>query len=181
MNVKTRSRARFTGRALAVTAIASVLAGGLCPGSAQAAGVARSAPRGLSGTYENVVSSVDETQDWCNGMGCAEHQHTHARLLIRYQYVEDDDGNVSANAISARVEGETRTWTDLKLAGFHASSQVALGPVYFQTPQYRYGVDGQWIGQSDRTDVWDVSIPLKTAMADRASKGGFMDINFSRG
>jgi hypothetical protein len=147
-----------------------------------ASGVAQASAPSLAGkTLDKVVNQVDETKDWCNGMGCAEHQRTIAALHIEYTYVEDDDGNISAKATRAYISGETTTWTDLKLAGFHATTQVSLGPMFFQTGQYSYGVDGQWIPSrvgSWRTDVWQEDVPLATAQADRSSKGGLMDVNF---
>lgn len=169
---------RSIGWPLTVMAIAMTASTALTTGTAHAS------PGPLTGdTIDKAVHEVDETQDWCNGMGCAEHQHTKATLFIRYTYVEDADGNIVAKPTEAFIKGETRTWTDLKLAGFHATTQVTLGPAFHQTPQYRYGVDGQWIPSttgSDRTDHWTDTVPLNAAMSDRANKGGLMDVNFWR-
>lgn len=165
---------RTIGRAVTGLGVAALMATGMNVGTAQARTTG-------TGSFEKVVNEVDERQDWCNGMGCAEHQHTNAKLVIVYTSDEDEDGNVTAKPTSAHLKGRTRTWTDLVLAGFHATSQVTAGPVYFQTPQFRYGVDGTWIGTSDRTDEWVVAVPLSSALADRSAKGGVLDINFTRG
>jgi hypothetical protein len=171
-------RTRHIGRSATTLGAVLLLTAGLGTTGAQAtAGQARMA----GDSYELVVNQVAETQDWCNGAGCAEHQSTVAKLYIKYTYVEDADGNLISKPIRAHIAGSTRTWTDLLLAGFHATSQVTLGPVYVQTPQYRYGVDGVWIGQHDRTDQWDTEVALSSALADRSSKGGTMDVNFWRG
>src|SRR5262245_38999153 len=106
-------RRTLTGLAATLALAGSVTAG--------IAGAAHASPRSLSGTsFDRAVHEVDETMDWCNGMGCAEHQHTRATLFITYTYVEDEDGNLVARPTGAHISGTTRTWTDLKLAGFHA-------------------------------------------------------------
>jgi hypothetical protein len=74
------------------------------------------------------------------------------------------------------VQGTTRTFTTTDLGGFHGSvttiladaNQIAVSGG--QNPQYRYGVDGRWIGQSDRTDAWPTasqpfSIPVAITTA----------------
>jgi hypothetical protein len=61
---------------------------------------------------------------------------------------------------SGLVEGVTRTWTQTWFGGFHGGVYAILAdndgvPVPSgATPLYRYGVDGTWIGRSDRTDAW---------------------------
>jgi hypothetical protein len=59
------------------------------------------------------------------------------------------------------IAASTRTFTVTSLGGFHGGVYAVLSdgddiPVpNGQTPLNRYGVDGRWIGRSDRTDVWD--------------------------
>jgi hypothetical protein len=57
----------------------------------------------------------------------------------------------------------TRTWTKVKLKGFTGGVFIALtdasGFPIWTTNQQRYGVDGTWIGQSDRTETWQASVP----------------------
>jgi len=74
---------------------------------------------------------------------------------------------IATGVRTANVRVGTRTWTDNALAGFHATSWADLGPSFVSTSQQRYGVDGTWIGVSDRTDVYDQSVPVSVAEADR--------------
>jgi|GraSoiStandDraft_47_1057283.scaffolds.fasta_scaffold514982_1 hypothetical protein len=124
----------------------------------------------------NQVTADTEDQNWR-----AEHMSTHAELHIEYVSKEDPDGNITATPIRAFITGTDRTWTDLVLQGFHGNSQVELEPAAYQTGRHRYGVDGKWIGQSDRTESWYEEVPLSTAQADRLSKGGAMKVTFAKG
>jgi hypothetical protein len=130
-------------------------------------------------TFTRIVN--EKTADTTDQNWGAEHMSTHAALHIEYSAVEDEDGNITATPVRAFLQGEDRTWTDLVLAGFHGNSQVELEPVAFQSANHRYGVDGKWIGQSDRTDPWVQEVPLTTAQADRASRGGIINITFRKG
>ena len=57
----------------------------------------------------------------------------------------------------------TRTWTKVKLKGFTGGVFIALTDVsgfpIWTTTQQRYGVDGTWIGKSDRTETWQAKVP----------------------
>ena len=62
---------------------------------------------------------------------------------------------------SGLLVAQTRTQSVTLLGGFHGSARVSLldnnGAIIASTmpPSLaRYGVDGRWIGRSDRTDVW---------------------------
>jgi hypothetical protein len=64
---------------------------------------------------------------------------------------------------NGRIDGTTRTWTDVRLAGFVGGVDVALldanKNILYVTPLQDYGVNGKWLGGSDRTDRWNESIP----------------------
>ena len=56
------------------------------------------------------------------------------------------------------VAMQTRTRTITMFGGFHGSAgficrNANAGPT-FQTQDHRFGVDGTWVGRSDRTDAW---------------------------
>jgi hypothetical protein len=56
------------------------------------------------------------------------------------------------------VAMQTRTRTITMFGGFHGSAgficrDANAGPT-FQTQDHRFGVDGTWVGRSDRTDAW---------------------------
>jgi hypothetical protein len=60
---------------------------------------------------------------------------------------------------SGLLVAKTRTQSVTLLGGFHGSVRVSLldnngAIIATTTPAPRYGVDGRWIGNSDRTDVW---------------------------
>jgi hypothetical protein len=67
----------------------------------------------------------------------------------------------AVNSSNGYVTATTRTWTWTKLGGFHGSvmlgffdkEQIALGGTDYE----RFGVDGGWLGQSDRTDFWQTT------------------------
>jgi hypothetical protein len=76
-------------------------------------------------------------------------------------------------ADSGQITGTTRTWTRVNLRGFTGSVCVVVF-----TPDrngwvskvYSYGVDGDWIGRSDRTEVWQENMPVEIASrADRVA------------
>jgi hypothetical protein len=59
---------------------------------------------------------------------------------------------------SGRVAAQTRTRTVTWFGGYHAGTNIILvdgtdTPVWWST-MHRFGVDGTWIGRSDRTDAW---------------------------
>ncbi len=65
------------------------------------------------------------------------------------------------------VAMQTRTRTITMFGGFHGSAgficrDVNAGPT-FQTQDHRFGVDGTWIGRSDRTDAWWESMSTDAA------------------
>jgi DNA-binding Xre family transcriptional regulator len=57
----------------------------------------------------------------------------------------------------------TRTWTNVKMEGFTGGVFIALtdeeGFTIWTTEQHCYGVDGTWIGRSDRTELWQATVP----------------------
>ncbi|HAZ46264.1 MAG TPA: hypothetical protein DDW76_06040 [Cyanobacteria bacterium UBA11369] len=57
----------------------------------------------------------------------------------------------------------TRTWTNVKMMGFTGGVFIAItdenGFPIWATEQHRYGVDGQWINRSDRTETWQATVP----------------------
>jgi hypothetical protein len=64
---------------------------------------------------------------------------------------------------TGQVAAQTRTATFTWFGGFHGGTHVVFSdandaPVY-GTGLYRYGVDGTWIGTSDRTEPWWESMP----------------------
>lgn len=57
----------------------------------------------------------------------------------------------------------TRTWTRVKMKGFTGAVCVVLldkgkNPIWSSGSQ-SYGVDGTWVGRSDRTENWRASVP----------------------
>jgi len=62
----------------------------------------------------------------------------------------------------ARIDATTRTWTITALGGFRGGVNVlfsdAQGFPVGQTQTQRFGVDGTWIGRSDRTDFWSTML-----------------------
>jgi hypothetical protein len=69
-----------------------------------------------------------------------------------------------------RVVATTRTWNHVKLTGFTGGVVIvfedAEGRVIGATSMHTFGVDGMWIGQYDRTDVWEET--LDAPWLDRA-------------
>jgi hypothetical protein len=64
----------------------------------------------------------------------------------------------SVDAASGAIAMQTRIRTITMFGGYHGSVHIIFGdsggnPVY-QTQDHRYGVDGTWVGQSDRTQAW---------------------------
>jgi hypothetical protein len=74
---------------------------------------------------------------------------------------------------TGEVTGTTRTWTATLLGGFHGGCYLIFSdendfPVPDgQSPLWRYGVDGRWIGRSDRTDAFTWYLDLGTAQRVR--------------
>lgn len=66
----------------------------------------------------------------------------------------DSNGNLNAR---------TKTWTDVKLKGFTGGVIIAFtdvsGNTIWSTDQQRYGVDGKFIGNSNRTENWQAKVP----------------------
>jgi hypothetical protein len=65
----------------------------------------------------------------------------------------------SLDLATGQIAGQTRTATFTWFGGFHGATYVIFrdandAPVYQTTSLHRFGVDGTWIGTSDRTDVW---------------------------
>jgi hypothetical protein len=64
---------------------------------------------------------------------------------------------------NGRIDGLTRIWTDVKLAGFTGGVDVSLvdenQSTLHITPLKDYGVNGKWIGESDRTERWSEILP----------------------
>ncbi len=61
-----------------------------------------------------------------------------------------------------RIDATTRTWTITMFGGFRGGVNIvfsdAEGFAVGQTATQRFGVDGTWIGRSDRTDFWSTSL-----------------------
>lgn len=66
----------------------------------------------------------------------------------------DSNGNLRAG---------TKTWNDSKFAGFTGGVYIvftdAAGNQIWNTEQQQYGVDGKKIGNSDREDMWQATVP----------------------
>jgi hypothetical protein len=62
----------------------------------------------------------------------------------------------------ARIDATTRTWTVTLLGGFRGAVDIlfsdAEGFPVGMTPTQSFGVDGKWIGRSDRTDFWSFDL-----------------------
>jgi hypothetical protein len=89
-----------------------------------------------------MADAILSTGDWkYKDLGANHHMWTHATLWT---------GNV--------VTGTTRTATFTWFGGFHGAVQVAIltgdDTILAKTPAFRYGVDGTWIGTSDRSEPW---------------------------
>jgi hypothetical protein len=73
---------------------------------------------------------------------------------------------------AGRIDGETRTWTDVKFAGFTGGVEVALFDkdknLLHVTQLQKYGVNGRAIpGASDRTEKWNEN--LSSGMVDKVA------------
>jgi hypothetical protein len=59
---------------------------------------------------------------------------------------------------SGQIAAWTHIWTITMFGGFHGAVHLILADQYdapvYQTQTYRYGVDGTWIGTSDRNTAW---------------------------
>ena len=86
-------------------------------------------------------------------------QGTQKTDVVKKGYMEtsfdlDSNGNLNAT---------TRTWTDVKLKGFTGGVIIAFtdatGSAIWSTEQQRYGVDGKMIGNSNRTENWQATVP----------------------
>ncbi len=86
-------------------------------------------------------------------------QGTRKNKVVRRGYMEtlfdlDSNGNLNAR---------TKTWTSRKTSGFTGGVLIAFtdksGNAIWSTQQQRYGVDGKWIGKSNRTVNWQAKVP----------------------
>jgi hypothetical protein len=86
-------------------------------------------------------------------------QGTRKDEVVKKGYMEtsfdlDSNGNLNAR---------TKTWTDVKLKGFTGGALIAFtdasGTAIWSTEQQRYGVDGKFIGNSNRTENWQAKVP----------------------
>jgi|GEM_PF-2399369 len=64
---------------------------------------------------------------------------------------------------SGNLKATTRTWSRRKLSGFTGGVFIVLtdgskNPIW-TSKQYRYGVNGRWLGTSDRTEKWQETVP----------------------
>lgn len=99
-------------------------------------------------------------------------RHAHDKLGSGARHMESTVTWFPAHDGSpSRVVGSTRTWNDVKLTGFTGSVIVLFKDAHGRTVGYSpivrpLGVDGQWIGRSDRTDHWTLFVsPEQTAGA----------------
>jgi hypothetical protein len=64
---------------------------------------------------------------------------------------------------SGLLDAVTRTWEVTDLRGFRGAVAVAVldqnKAKLWVSPTHQFGVDGRWIGTSDRTDNWNATIP----------------------
>lgn len=74
------------------------------------------------------------------------------------------------------IQGQTHIFTVTDLGGFHGSVTAILsdanqiGVLGGESPVYRWGVDGRWIGVSDRTEDWPTaSQPFSIPVAEASS------------
>ena len=67
---------------------------------------------------------------------------------------------------SGQLTGITRTFTKVKLKGFTGSVRVVLftddGRSHV-SQDHRYGVSGELVGRSDRTETWVEQVPVEFA------------------
>jgi hypothetical protein len=72
---------------------------------------------------------------------------------------------------TGHIDATTRTRTETDLGGFHGAVQIFLEDANSNTiggtAAHIFGVDGKWIGRSDRTDYW--SEQLDPALVGRAT------------
>lgn len=68
------------------------------------------------------------------------------------------DTSVSVSTTTGHLDATTRIWTPLAFAGFKGVVEVFIadgaGTILGRTGPQQYGVDGTWIGVSDRTIHW---------------------------
>jgi hypothetical protein len=111
-------------------------------------------PRGADiRPYQSQSPSRFEVHTGPQFLGAGHYMETNAQLLVP----------------TGQITGTTRTFTVTGLGGFHGGAYLILSdqndfPVANgQSPLWRYGVDGRWIGRSDRTDAFTWFIDLATA------------------
>jgi hypothetical protein len=72
-------------------------------------------------------------------------------------------GMLRSSESGARLDAQTRTRTVTWFGGFHGGVQAvfsdAEGVAIGSSAVQRFGVDGTWIGRSDRTDYWGMDVP----------------------
>ncbi len=78
-------------------------------------------------------------------------------------------GALSRTASGGHVDVTTRTRTITMFGGFHGGVNIifydAAGIPRGQTDTHVFGVDGTWIGRSDRTDYWSADLTPDVANA----------------
>lgn len=69
--------------------------------------------------------------------------------------------------LAGKLDGITRTWTGILARGFTGGVYVQLRhpnrAVIGVTELRSYGVDGKWVGRSDRTEAWVEQFPAGLA------------------
>jgi hypothetical protein len=81
---------------------------------------------------------------------------------------------------SSRLDAQTRTFTVTWFGGFHGGVQAVFSDVdgiaIGCSPIQRFGVDGRWVGRSDRTDYWGMDVdPALASRVTRISLFHFWD------
>ncbi|XWK87470.1 MAG: hypothetical protein U7127_25260 [Phormidium sp.] len=87
-------------------------------------------------------------------------------LTAKQQHNDVGGGHMETSVTvydTGRLDAVTRTWTNVKMAGFRGGVVVVLLDVnnhrLWASGLRTYGVDGTWIGRSNRTESWSEQVP----------------------
>jgi hypothetical protein len=72
----------------------------------------------------------------------------------------------------ANIYGDVHTFSTAALVGFRGTFRVEMYPQDCGGQQHEYGVDGRWIGRSDRNDSFDDPILFQCVRDDYYAGGG---------
>jgi hypothetical protein len=115
----------------------------------------------------NAIPRIADIPRWMPTPSVTRYEaHTGPQFLGAGHYM---DTSVQLLVATGQITGTTRTSTVTWFGGFHGGAYVILSDINDypvangQSPLWRYGVAGRWIGRSDRTDAFTWFIDVGTA------------------